>query len=216
MASGYPNALDTLSTTHADNVAEVIAAATINDLADAVNKIETELGINPSGSFTTVVARLGAESTVRKTADQANSTVTPASITDLAFPVVIGADHSFEFIIPYSSAATTTGLGLSLTVPALGTGGYISYNVEINKGARPAAGTAMSLTTVYYFGTGFASGHETVSDSVTAINTTYIATIRGVLSNPSAAGNIQVQARSEVAASAITIKKGASGRMILN
>jgi len=62
MPSGYPGALDSLSTTHADGVNEVIAAATTNDLADAVNKIEAELGVNPSGAEVTVLAALGLKS----------------------------------------------------------------------------------------------------------------------------------------------------------
>jgi len=54
--------LDSLSTSHADGVNEVIAAATTNDLADAVNKIEAELGVNPSGAEVTVLAALGLKS----------------------------------------------------------------------------------------------------------------------------------------------------------
>lgn len=50
MASSYPGSIDSFGTGHADNVREAIHASTINDLADAVNKIETELGVNPSGA----------------------------------------------------------------------------------------------------------------------------------------------------------------------
>lgn len=60
MPSGYPGALDTLATNHADGANEVISSATLNDLADAVNKIEAELGINPRGSSASLVARLAA------------------------------------------------------------------------------------------------------------------------------------------------------------
>lgn len=43
MPSAFPNALDSFTTTHADNVGEVIHASDVNNLADAVNKIEIEV-----------------------------------------------------------------------------------------------------------------------------------------------------------------------------
>ncbi|HMD82611.1 MAG TPA: hypothetical protein VKE92_14950, partial [Anaerolineales bacterium] len=58
MASNYPNSLDTFSTSHQDNVGEIVHASFINDLDDAVNKIEAELGTVPKGTFSTVKARL--------------------------------------------------------------------------------------------------------------------------------------------------------------
>jgi len=58
MASTYPTTLDSLSTAHVDNVSEVVHAASVNDLADAVNKIEAELGTLPKGNFATVKAKL--------------------------------------------------------------------------------------------------------------------------------------------------------------
>ena len=57
MASNYPNGLDNFSTSHVDG--EVIDNDTDNDQADALNKIERELGINPSGTFADIVTRLG-------------------------------------------------------------------------------------------------------------------------------------------------------------
>jgi len=60
MASAYPSGLDSQSTSHQDNVGEFIHASTINDLADAVNKIEAELGTLPKGNFSTVSAKLKA------------------------------------------------------------------------------------------------------------------------------------------------------------
>lgn len=60
MPSSYPGALDTLSTGHVGGAVEIIQPDTINDLADAVNKIEAELGINPKVGYTTVADRLAA------------------------------------------------------------------------------------------------------------------------------------------------------------
>lgn len=61
MPSGYPAALDAFSTAHADNVGEPIHAGDINDLADAVNKIEAAFGANPF-SYGTLAARPSAAS----------------------------------------------------------------------------------------------------------------------------------------------------------
>lgn len=60
MASAYPSGLDNQSTSHQDNVGEFIHASTVNDLADAVNKIEAELGTLPKGNFASVSAKLKA------------------------------------------------------------------------------------------------------------------------------------------------------------
>lgn len=62
MASVYPGSLDTFGTSHADSVGEIIHASTVNDIADATNKIEAELGINPSGSYADVATALAAAS----------------------------------------------------------------------------------------------------------------------------------------------------------
>ncbi len=58
MASSYPNTLDNFSTSHQDNVGEIVHASFVNDLDDAVNKIEAELGTLPKGGFSNVKLRL--------------------------------------------------------------------------------------------------------------------------------------------------------------
>jgi hypothetical protein len=60
MPSSYPSGLDSFPTNHVDNVNEAITAATINNLADADNKIEAELGLLPKGTYASVRARLDA------------------------------------------------------------------------------------------------------------------------------------------------------------
>lgn len=55
MASSYPTGLDSFSTSR--TTGQVVAAATDNDHSDAINKVEAELGTNPSGADTTVAAR---------------------------------------------------------------------------------------------------------------------------------------------------------------
>ena len=58
MASSYPGGLDAFSTSHQDNVGEIVHASFINDLDDAVNKIEAELGTVPKGNYASAKARL--------------------------------------------------------------------------------------------------------------------------------------------------------------
>ena len=91
MPSVYPGALDSLSTTHADGVNEVIAAATTNDLADAVNKIEAELGVNPSGAEVTVLAALGLKA-------------------NLAGPQTFAGTHTFPGLTFVASAVAAGGI----------------------------------------------------------------------------------------------------------
>lgn len=63
MASVYPGALDSLATTTTNSTVNLNTHAALhNDANDAINKIEAELGINPSGSVATVAARLDAMS----------------------------------------------------------------------------------------------------------------------------------------------------------
>jgi hypothetical protein len=212
MASGYPAALDTFSTARADaTTTPTTHPADHNDANDALNKIEAELGINPSGPYATVLARLDFMTSVRKTADQTNATTTLANVTDLVFPIAIGADYSFEFWIPFSSGTSTTGIGFALTCPALT--GYIAATVRIPR-LNDVAGTAPA-TPPEQVGQITSSADVVISDGVGTTGVLYIAKIEGVLSNASASGSLQVQVKAETTGT-ITVKKGASGVLYTN
>jgi hypothetical protein len=58
MSSSYPGSLDAFATNRTSG--QTIQASTDNDHSDAINKIEAELGVNPSGSESTVAARFTA------------------------------------------------------------------------------------------------------------------------------------------------------------
>lgn len=154
--------------------------------------------------------------TCRKTADQTNNTITLANVTDMVLPVVVGADHSFEFWVPYVINSAVNGIGLAVTVPTIPSG-YVSYTAEIYRGVDPTAGTATAIANTPYTGSGTVSDDPIVSDTVAAISTVFFAHVKGILSNPSAStGGIQLRFRAEVATSPAVIKKGAWGRMRIN
>lgn len=212
MASTYPSTLDTFATNKANTTTtDTDHPGHHNDLADAVNKVEAELGTDPSASFTTVRARLDFMTSVRKTADQTNATTTLANVTDLVFPTVASVDYTFTFWIPFSSNTQTVGIGFALTCPSLT--GYICANVWIPRLGDVAA--TAPATPPEQVGQITSSGDVVTSDQVGAINVLYIAKIEGVMSNASASGNIQVQVKAE-AAGTVTVKKGASGILYTN
>ncbi len=68
MASAYPGGLDSFATNKADaTTTPTDHPGHHNDLADAVNKIEAELGVDPAGAEATVVARLRCDRHVSRT-----------------------------------------------------------------------------------------------------------------------------------------------------
>lgn len=226
MASGYPGALDTTSlfpqtivdgtdagddTPGSTNVG--FLAQLLRDLGDAVVKIETELGPDPSASFADVATRLNGMTTVRKTADQTLTGTTAVNITDLAFPIpaAAGAFYTLDFTVPWTTTTATSGLGISHTYPALGTNGYCSAMVSIGALAADGAG---ELFTGQLTG---ASGSDVVlSTAAVATGTIYIARVRAVLytgTTANTAGSYQLQGRSEATASAGVVKAGAHGVM---
>lgn len=99
MSSNYPGALDSLNTSHADNVGEAILAATDNDEADAINNIEAELGVLPKQAWSTVRERLDALEFA--SFNNISTTTYTLVLTDAS-----------KFVVMLNSAAST------LTVPA--------------------------------------------------------------------------------------------------
>jgi hypothetical protein len=223
MAAVYPGALPTIAANKSDDTdsksgADLGVSTTTGDhaahhnkLAEELVAIATELGINPSASFADVTARLNGMTTVRKTADQTMTGTALVSVTDLVFPIpaAAGGMYTFDFTIPWTTTAATNGLGVALTFPALGTGGYCSAQVEIP--ALAADGAA-----AHWFGSiAGASGADTVlSTAAVATATVYIARCRGILyagSTANTAGNLQLQCRSEATAGGTVVKAGAHG-----
>jgi hypothetical protein len=129
-----------------------------------------------------------------------NSNTVLVNATGLSFSLSANRMYHFKFVGSFQSAATTTGIGFSFTGPAVT---YAFWFAEIQQGAN---GTDQMFT--YSAANSLASIAS--SASVVAANTDYIWKIEGYV-QPSAAGTLQLQFRSEVNASTVTLKAGSAG-----
>lgn len=129
------------------------------------------------------------------------TSTTLADATGLALPVLSGEYYRFKFMLLYQSAATTTGLKASVTVPS------------VTQFAAVMAGlvsTAAGGTANIFFDHITSSGDAVTATGTPAAGTTHLVTIDGVIV-PSANGNVQAQVASEVNASGVTIMQGSLG-----
>ena len=112
MASTYPGTLDNLSTSHQDNVGEIVHASFVNDLDDAVNKIEAELGTLPKGSFSNVRTRL-------------NNLDAPALNAQTGTAYTLAATDAGDIVSMSNASANTVTIPTNLVVafPYPGDGG---------------------------------------------------------------------------------------------
>lgn len=123
---------------------------------------------------------------------------TIANVTGLSFDVVAGQTYWFEFVIPYTAQATTTGSRWAINGPAL-TSLYMRSEYTL-------AATTTTVNSV--------SAYDTPSASnASSLATGNVATMWGVI-KPSADGTVIARFASEIANSAITAKAGATLRWI--
>jgi hypothetical protein len=137
------------------------------------------------------------DSVVVLSADIVNNNATAnqiADITGLAFPVVAGSRFYFEFIIRWSSAATTTGARFSINGP--------TFN-ELTYQSRYSLTTG-SETNNQGLGAYDLPAAANASSAATGGN---LASITGIIL-PNADGNVIARFASEIAASAITARAG--------
>jgi hypothetical protein len=222
MASTYPTTLDTWVTNYTDATTSAATHATIhNNINDAVNKIEAELGTLPKGSFTNIANRLNARLTCRKTADTTNTTTTLANVTDMVLPVATTAlDYYFEFYVVWTTNTAGTVAQFAVVTPAVT--GYVVYWQETMGGTTtvPSATgstTAASMVSDSHHTASASAGGQVGGSAVSppATGTNYITRITGILSNPSATGSIQLQHKSETAATT-TVRRGSYGEIYIN
>lgn len=118
--SNYPGSLDAWPTNHLDDAGEIIHADTVNGIADAVNKIEAELGVNPSDgggaaqSYSTVKARLATHSFgYALTSDQTLSAA-DTYISGVNIPITGRAQSAS--IVRWTLHATKTAAGVAAPI----------------------------------------------------------------------------------------------------
>jgi hypothetical protein len=140
---------------------------------------------------------------IKLTADVANSTITLANVTGLSFTALANTTYLVEVIGTFQSAATTTGLALALSIPS----GAISGLAE-----HPISTTA--LNSVEQIASAATTGATT---GVRAATTNVPILAKFIVAIGATGGTVQLQVRSEIAASAVTVKAGltAMGRRIL-
>lgn len=135
-------------------------------------------------------------STVVLASDVVNNNATAntiADVTDFSFAVTTGNKYWFKFIIPYTSAATTTGSRWSINGPTTTMLNYRSiYSL--------AATTITTNNATAY--------NIPAASSATSLTTGNVAIIEGIII-PSADGSVIARFASEIANSAITAKAGA-------
>jgi hypothetical protein len=153
------------------------------------------LGSRGGGSGT---SSSGGNSSVVIESDVTNNNATPNTmqdVTGLSFPVIAGTTYRFKFIIPYTSAATTTGSRWSINGPA--TPDLLEYQSTYTLDAT--SGT-LNYGSTYDF---------PAASNASSLTTGNIAIIQGVI-KPSASGTVIARFASEVSSSAIVAKAGAA------
>lgn len=134
------------------------------------------------------------------------SAVTSTSLgnaTGLSFTVEANMYYEFKFMVLFSSAATTTGIKLSVSVP--GSPAVLSASARIPVAADGTAGELNGWIT--------ASDDAVTGTGVQAASTNYVAIVEGVLLTGGTGGTLQLRYASEVSGSGITIKAASNGQL---
>jgi hypothetical protein len=154
---------------------------------------EEDTGVVKVGDGATAwLALAGGLRTAKQTAQATNNTTGASTdIPGLSFAVQAGHRYFFKVNLTYQSDTTTTGFGVSASVPALTSG---QWRVEIQQGG---SGTSQ------YWNQSGTFGITGLSQSVVSANTNYIASAEGHF-EPSADGTLQVRFRTEVEGSTVT------------
>lgn len=131
---------------------------------------------------------------VKLSADASNSSVTLANAGDLAFTAAANSSYLVELIGTFQSAATTTGIACALLLPSGSVSGLAFHQINsttLNAFEQIASGATTSVTT-----------------GVRAATTNVPLIARFIVATGALGGTVQLQFRSEVAASAVTLKAG--------
>jgi hypothetical protein len=130
----------------------------------------------------------------RLTADVANSTVTLADVTGMSFVAAANTTYLVEVFATFTSAALTTGIAVALDIPSGTVAGF---------GLHPVS--AVTTGSVEQIADNATTG-ATAGVRAAGINTP----MRGqyMVAIGATGGTVQLRFRSEIAASAVTMKAG--------
>lgn len=144
----------------------------------------------------------------KTTADQAFTTTTLADITGWTVPLPANTVVTFDGLLFFHSAATTTGFQFAVT-PKTAAGGALTPT------------RFMAVLEYQTSATAWATFTQTVPTTPMAVTTaSYVANsavlcrVTGQVETGATGGNLHFQARSEIAGSAITTRKGNSLRVM--
>lgn len=197
----------TVTVVHTDGTTAVELVQAILSAGDALHYDEHQgftvrdlYGRIKSRSDGLVSAAVNSLTVVTMTSDVTNNNGvanTIADVTGLSFAVTAGETYWFEFVIPYTAAATTTGSRWSINGPGSPT--QLAYRSEYTLTA-----TSKTVNSANTYDTPAAAN----ASSLTVGN---VATIWGIIT-PSSDGTVIARFASEVASSAIVAKAGATLR----
>jgi len=130
---------------------------------------------------------------LKLSADVATSTITLASVTGLSFTAAANTTYIVELVGAFQSAATTTGIALALPAGA-GVAGLAQHAISLT-----------ALGPVEQIAAGASVG---VTSGVRAAATNIPISGRWIVQAGATGGTVQLQFRSEIAASTVTMRAG--------
>ena len=186
--------------------AQLAAAAIAYQLKEGEPYLITDQGRIAVGTSTSTfevfakVEEVSAAQVAILTNTQQSTIVTYTDITQLSLPVEAYSLYEISAFLTFQSAATTTGAGFQIATPSN------SKNfVEI---VVPVTSTAASsqLRTIFPNAAVGSNSGLVLGTGVTAINSNHTARISGMIKTGNTAGNCNLQFRSEVSGSAVTLQ----------
>ena len=188
MASNYPGSLDSFDTIASDKkTSDSVGGRTHrdmhNDLGDAIESVQTELGTNPSGSDATVAARLSA---IEAGTNLATGAVTSAKIAD---GTIVNDDINASAAIARSkisglptSSTDNTVARFDSTAGAIQTSGVvIDDNNRLTVATGATGGYGFASGAVHLSGTGTPEGVVTAAPGSTWLQIGDAVTVSGNL-----------------------------------
>lgn len=133
---------------------------------------------------------------IRLAADVTNSTVTLADITGFSVALTANSTYAVEAKVMFQTAATTTGIRLTQTIP---TGATV-----VAQWNTPTSLTASTLANQRAANAGAAS------TAIDAANANTLASGSLLVITGGTAGNLQIRFASEVSASGVVVKAGSN------